>query len=369
MHATCRSPVTVRFYCIIRRDRDKIEWIPTNTPQNRFGCPMSNISSTIGQATEIRMSATKNPLTPELCRTFVLLVRSNGSVTATARQLELNEASISKRIRPLVHGSQPHLPRPWLEKRGKKFHLTAEGRIMLPAAEEHAERWHQFESFASAGRTGGLTVACGQEAAGGIVLSAATSFRKQHPKASFRIAVVRGRQRIEGVANGLYDLALVPHPPVAVREIARREVIIEPLIDDELGLACAIKSEWGKMFTESDAEIGVAELTRWPLVLPESDSAIRKQWDERVRRHESAESPRVAIEVGGWRVLLGYVLAGFGVGLLPRSVAVEAGAKVRWRPLTPTLRPANRVYTVRLPTSAANECAESFLRVLESAKG
>src|ERR1019366_5739408 len=116
------------------------------------------------------MSEASNPLSPGLCRTFVLLIKHDGSVTRTALELGLNKASISKQIRPLVHGTPPWLPRPWLTKEGKRFVLTDEGRVMLPTAKELSERWGQFASFASAGNTPGLTVACGQESAGTIVL-------------------------------------------------------------------------------------------------------------------------------------------------------------------------------------------------------
>jgi DNA-binding transcriptional LysR family regulator len=310
------------------------------------------------------MNEQYNPLTPELCRTFVTLAGLDGSVTKTARELGLNEASVSKRIRPLVHGAAPHMPRPWLEKNGKRFFLTDEGRAMLPAATEQAQRWRQFTAFAAAGRMPGLTVACGQEAAGGVLLQAATAFRKSHPQAVLRIAVVRGRRRIEGVANGLYDLAVVTLAPVAVREIARREVVIATLSDDELMLACAAKSPWAQHFVNAARPLPVAEFIDWPLVLPEADSPIRKQWDERVGRQESDKPPQVVLEIGGWHVLLGYVLAGFGVGLLPRSVVAGAGAKLRARPLPEILRPANRLYTVQLPKPANANLVSVFLDAL-----
>ncbi|HZZ79843.1 MAG TPA: LysR family transcriptional regulator [Gemmataceae bacterium] len=309
------------------------------------------------------MLETHSPLTPELCRTFVLLARFDGSVKATARELGLNVASISKRIRPLLFGMPPHLPRPWLAKRGKRFELTEEGRTMLPAAIEQAERWGQFTSFASAVRLPGITVACGQESAGGIVLEAARRFRRQHPLVNLRIAVVRGRRRIEGIASGAYDLALVTHTPPAIRDIARREVQIDVLSDDELVLACAATSEWAGTFTRADKSIKREELMQWPLVLPETDSPIRKQWDERIRRSQTAAMPQVAIEVGGWRVLLGYVLAGFGVGLLPRSLAEQARDRLHWRPLIETLRPVNRVYAVR-PILPTNLLADAFFNTL-----
>jgi DNA-binding transcriptional LysR family regulator len=312
------------------------------------------------------MTSTNAALTPELCRTFVALAQHEGSVTAAARELGASETSVSKRIRPLVRGFPPFLPRPWLIKRGKRFHLTDEGRAVLPLAAEQAERWRQFTAFAAAGRMPGMTVACGQEAAGGVVLKAATTFRQQNPQSVFRIAVVRGSRRIEGVANGLYDIALVTHSPAAVREIARRDVIVEQVSDDELVLACAAKSPWYGGFVDIRRPVTLEELLQWPLALPEPDAAVRRQWDERMRRHQLTGPPTVAIEVGGWRTILGYVLAGFGVGMLPKSLAQEAGPKLKSRPLPDNLRPMNRLYSVRLPESANPELLESFCRCLVS---
>ena len=295
------------------------------------------------------MAAPRPVLSPELCRTFVALVRLDGSVTATARELGLNEASVSKRLRPLARGSPPAVPRPWLAKRGKRFVTTDEGRRMLPAATEAAAGWDRFAALAAADREPGVTVACGHEAAGGVVLAAAARFRREHPAAAVRVVVARGRARVEGVAVGRFDLALVTDAPAAVREVARRPVLVEPLAEDELVAACAARSDWAAAFADAARPVTAAEALGWTLVLPERDSAVRRRWDELLRRRVPTAAPRVAVEAGGWRVLAGYVAAGFGVGLLPRSVAAGLGARVKVRPLAADLRPSNRVYVVRLP--------------------
>ncbi len=228
------------------------------------------------------MSEPNNPLTPERCRTFVAMERHQGSVTATARELRLNEASVSKRIRPLVRGAPPFLPQPWLLKRGKKFFLTDKGKAMLPVAKEHAEH---------------------------------------------------------------------------------REVRVDLVRDEELGMACGKRSPWSAEFARTNRPVKFDELKAWPLMLPEADSPIRRQWDERLRRQESATMPQVAIEVGGWRVMASCVVACFGVGLLPRDIAADTNGQVHWHPLAESPRPTNRLYAVSLP-KPANELAEVFGRVL-----
>ncbi len=304
------------------------------------------------------MEPTGGVLTPELCRTFAAVARLNGSVTAAARALGVSTASVSKRLRPLVAGSPPHLPRPWLAKAGRRFALTDEGRRMLPAAEEQAERWAGFVVTAAADAGRGVTVACGQETAGGVVLAAAARFRRRHPDVSVRVAVVRGRARIEGVASGRYHLALTSENPATVRERVGRPVAIDTLTDRELVLVAAARGRWADEFTDPARVVDAAEVGRWPLVLPDADAAVRRRWDELLRRRGAAVTP--AIEVGGWRVLLGYVLAGFGVGLLPRAVAASAGARVKTRPLAANIRPTNRLQVVYLPGRPNRELTDAF---------
>jgi DNA-binding transcriptional LysR family regulator len=241
---------------------------------------------------------------------------------------------------------------------------------MLPLATALADTWARLAATATRPREPGLTVACGQEAAGGVVLAAATAFRKVHPGTPLRIAVVRGRQRIEGVAAGYYDLALVTTAKRDIEPIARRDVTVRSLPDDELVLACAAKSAWEPEFKKV-TEVTAARLKDWPLVLPEADAAVRQAWEEKVGR-QSVTLPAPAIEVGGWRVLMGYVLAGFGVGLLPTSVVMAANTgkpNLIARPLAGNIRPANQLRVVTLPAGENAALVKDFDDALGSSAG
>ena len=125
--------------------------------------------------------------TPELLKTFVTLIRVDGSVTRTAELLDINEASVSKRIKPLHEGHAPLLPRPWLEKHGKLFRATEEGRRMLPAAEDQLRRWEHFVEFVDAGRLTQLSVGCGQEAVVGLMFDALKHWRQEYRDLPIRI--------------------------------------------------------------------------------------------------------------------------------------------------------------------------------------
>src|SRR5438105_7454025 len=80
-------------------------------------------------------------ISPELMTTFVTVVRMDGDATKAADVLRINQPSMSKRLAFLQHAGRI-LRRPWLERVGKTWKLTDEGRRALPAVEELIRRYH-----------------------------------------------------------------------------------------------------------------------------------------------------------------------------------------------------------------------------------
>ena len=78
-------------------------------------------------------------ISPELMTTFVTVVRTEGDATRAAELLNINQPSMSKRLAFLQHAGRI-LRRPWLERVGKTWRLTEEGRRVLPAVEELVHR-------------------------------------------------------------------------------------------------------------------------------------------------------------------------------------------------------------------------------------
>src|SRR5262245_47486575 len=126
-------------------------------------------------------------LSPELLQTFVVLVSHDGDAVAAATALGINQPSMSKRLAQLQHAGKV-LRRPWLERRGRTWVLTDEGRRVLPSVEELVHRYDQLRQFADAAAPTGLAVACGQDAAGGVVLAAVRRFRSAYPDHPVRVA-------------------------------------------------------------------------------------------------------------------------------------------------------------------------------------
>lgn len=262
-------------------------------------------------------------LSPELLQTFVAVVAHDGDAVAAAEDLGINQPSMSKRLAQLQHAGRV-LRRPWLERRGKTWVPTEEGRRVLPSAEDLVHRYEQLRKFADAAVPPGLSVACGQDAAGGLMLAAVRRFRAAFPEHPVRVTSPRGPVRIEGVASGLYELALVTHTPTQIHEIARRKLHVEDLYADPLVLAAAPSAPFAEAFGKLvEGRIRAKTLAAFPLVLPEPCSGLRQEFEVKLREGGFAGAVHAVVETGGWAVALEYVREGFGVGLLPRSVAAK----------------------------------------------
>jgi DNA-binding transcriptional LysR family regulator len=274
--------------------------------------------------------------------TFVTLIHKEGDAAGAAEELGINQPSMSKRLAFLQHSGRI-LKRPWLERQGKQWRATSEGRRVLPAVEELLRRYEQLTTFVEAAAHPGLAVACGQEALTGILLPAVQRFRREHPEIRVRLATPRGEKRIEGVANGLFDLALVADDADRVRVTARRPLVVEELLDDPLVLAYPENSPWAEVFEKlPEKNVSGRMLVGLPLVLQEHDAAIREQFETKCREAGVWRQIEVAAEVSGWRAVLACVEAGLGTGLLPRSLAAR-NTRLMVRTLQASLTPPNRV--------------------------
>lgn len=311
-------------------------------------------------------------LTPELLRTFVTLIQCDGSVSRTAEALGINEASVSKRIKPLhSSGTGPRVGRLlWLRKVGKTFFPTDEGTAMYDMAIDQLRRWELFTAIATTERLPLVTFACGQEAVTGFVRDAVKQFHTSTPNVMLRLSTQRGRDRILGVAGGQFDLAVVGHDPNSIQRLARRDLHIEDLFPDPLMLACSQRGTGATQFKQGgEGPVAPDEMRELPLILPEVDSGIRQELSRHLEKAGVSVLPGVRCEVGGWGVILQFVQDGLGIGLLPRSVIQRASSKLLSRPLDGKALPLrNTSRLIARPRSSGglelSEYGERFLNVL-----
>lgn len=294
-------------------------------------------------------------LSLELLETFVALADNDGDATQAAETLGINQPSVSKRLSALRRLTSVRIGQPWLMRTGKRWRLTPEGQRVRIVVADMVQRYEQLDRFVASGSESGpiVSIACGQQAVNGFVRSAVEQFLRETPQSRVRLSTVRGRLRIEGVAAGQFDLAIVTDSPGAIRKYARREMFIENLFDDHFVLAAhaPATTDWGRRWRDLsvDKPVAAAELLDLPFILPEPDSSRRAQFDDWCYRATRAtqKTLNVKLEVGGWQTILEFAESGLGIGLVPQS-AVElfrqrSRCRLTIRPLDPGEFPPDAV--------------------------
>jgi LysR family positive regulator for ilvC len=309
----------------------------------------------------------------ELLETFVAIAKLEGNAAAAAKQLEISQPSISKRLAALRRATSEPDGQAWLLLKGRRWKLTAEGQRVQGVVTDLVHRYAELERFVSSDRQSRsfVSIACGQEGASGFVKAAIERLIKDQPNARIRISTPRGKVRIEGVAGGQFDLAVVTDSPATIRQIARVDLHIHNLFDDQFVLVAnpAAKSGWAEKWNAlpTDRPIMAKELVAFPFILPEPDASRRRQFDEWSFR-ASAQPFDVILETGGWQTILEYTNSGLGVGLVTLSslegFQSRRATKLNYRLLSTKEFPPDAVRLIARKAHGKNEP-----ELTEAAKG
>jgi len=275
----------------------------------------------------------------DLLQTFLRLVRNEGDASTTAEELDINQPSMSKRLRYLQHAGDP-LPRPWLVRKGKKWELTDEGRRVLPAVREIVHRYEQLTQFIDKPAEKQLRFACGQADVLGFVKQAVQHYRRRSPEVALRVSTLRGADRIEGVASGSLDLACVAYEEADILTIARRPLYVEPILKDRFVLVCSERSRLAADFEKLNKKsVSLQAFSKLRLILPERNSSARRLLDSGFRNHGvRPDELNILLEIGGWSAIISYVHSGIGVGIVSER-AVRNEKKLIMRTLDPAKFP------------------------------
>jgi DNA-binding transcriptional LysR family regulator len=267
-------------------------------------------------------------LSIELLRTFLLLIDGDGNAGKTADALGINQPSMSKRLNRLQFPGKT-LEKPWLSRAGKTWRPTEEGKRMLPAVREVLRRYRELHTFATNQESDRREVqfACGRQAATRFVRRAARRFWKEHPDIHLRVSTLSGPARVEGVANGLLDLATVAHDEKQIREMARRDLHIETLFKDRLALVCHPRCRWAKAFRRLPKfKVKPRALGGFPLLLPAAEAGVRTMFDEVLAKCRMLDKLDIRLEVSSWTAIMAYASDKLGVGMVSESAVPKPSA-------------------------------------------
>ena len=260
----------------------------------------------------------------EALETFVMIADLDGDAATAAERLGITQPSISKRLASLRRATSEPDGEPWLLLKGKRWLVTAEGQRVREVVSHLVQRYRLVEQFVGRESRGRpfVSIACGQQAAPGFVKTAVEKFLKDDPDCQLRLSTPRGRARIEGVAGGKFDLAVVTDSPSAIRQIARVDLYVESLFEDRFVLVAnpSTRAAWSEQWhaLPTDRPVVAKDLVGLPFVLPEPDAGRRAQFDEWMHR-ATGRAVDVVLETGGWSTILDFALGGSGVGFLTQS--------------------------------------------------
>jgi DNA-binding transcriptional LysR family regulator len=260
----------------------------------------------------------------ELLQTFVLIAEHDGDAAEAGRILGISQPSMSRRISALRERAAELGGQPWLLLKGKKWLVTSEGQRVLGVVTDLLRRVEQAKRFiAETGKAPPvLSVACDQGQAVGLVGKAVEAFLRQPQNPRVRLAAPASKARIEGVAAGNFDFALVTEDPVTIFEYARVELYVEELYQDRF-LAVTKPSyfpDWRKHWEglPTRRHLRATDLVGVPLVLTESGSRHRRLIEDWYHR-EVGLAPEIAVEVDSTEAVLRFALAGTGVGIVTKQ--------------------------------------------------
>jgi DNA-binding transcriptional LysR family regulator len=250
----------------------------------------------------------------------LLAFSEQGEGKAVARSLGIDASGVSRRLRQFQKSGL-------LAKAGPGLTLTERGRQALPAVRELLRQYDQLARWLvereSAPRE--LSIATGSSGAAYYLPPVLALLKKRRPDWSVRGHVCRGRDRIRGVADGSFDLAVVSHDTDQVQAAAGATggegvVEVEHLVDHRLCLLAGRNTPAGVTlgrFLESQAA-PLSCLAEFELVGLDARSGLRRQIEQRLRA--DGRALRFGPDAGGWQAAREYARHGLGVALIPLSM-------------------------------------------------
>lgn len=310
-------------------------------------------------------------LTLDMMETFITVVECGGNASLAALRLNINQPSMSKRLSVLQHSNED-VRFPLLERHGKEWRMTEEGQRNLTAIKQIVRLAQALQSDQRdrIQMLPNVSVACGEAAAASFVLDAVQEFRRSSGGKTMRVGTMPGAQRIIGVSNGVYDFAIVARRREEISQIAQRELYMEQIYEDPWVLICGdqapepMRSQFRSLV---DGKVTLQDLDCIPLIVPEDDAGLKAELAGGANANDDPHPSRInyLLEGGSWSVVVNYVRAGLGVGIIGQSAVVGATQLMRPKRFAEnSLRvPKNRLICRRKLESDAPDLTEDAERM------
>ncbi len=246
---------------------------------------------------------------------YFVHVAELGSFSKAAMVLNIAQPALSRQVRSL----ETDLRETLLLRNGRGVVLTEAGQrlfehgVAILQQVQHAREDMGAQRDEPVGRiTIGLPPTIGRQ----LTLPLIDGFRRRLPKA--RLAIVEGLSShiVEWIATGRVDVGLMYNPE------AQPALEISPILEEPLYLVSPAPAG-GKGKREPAGPLPLAELSGFPLVMPERSHAIRKLVETQAAL--TGLKLEIAWEVSSVASIIDLVCAGYGHAVLTESAVATSG--------------------------------------------
>ncbi|MGW1073509.1 LysR family transcriptional regulator [Streptomyces sp. NPDC002537] len=248
-------------------------------------------------------------------------VVTSGSVTAAAANLGYTPSAVSQQVAALEKQAGTAL----LERVGRGVRPTAAGRLLTEHADIIGRKLTEAETALAdlrAGRTGRLAVRYFATVGASLVVPALARLRRDHPGVRIDLKLSDPDDPLYEVEQGLADLGTVVRP----RERMREGVRLVHLTDDAF---CAVLPVDHRL--AGRAAVDLADLADDPWVASETPGPCLDPVLDACAA--AGFSPNFAVESGDYATAQGFVAAGLGIGMMPRTSLANHHPGVVVRPV------------------------------------
>ncbi|TMC09529.1 MAG: LysR family transcriptional regulator [Chloroflexi bacterium] len=294
-------------------------------------------------------------------RYFVTVVR-DGTFTKAAERLYITQPSLSEQIRKL----ETELGSPLFQRLGRRLALTSAGESLLPHAEKVMFELEQARARVQEVRglrRGRLSIGVLPSVSARLLPKFLAEFRHQHPGIEVSLREENDSVEFEQMVHeGVLDLAIVRLPA------RRNDLEVEFLVREPLVMVAPPGHRLG-----DKRSVALAELANESFVTMKPGHGLRECLQKFCR--QAGFDPRIVFEAGHLGSVIGLVLAGVGITVVPRMAAGLEGRRIRvrdsfayrdlgviWRQGQP-LSPPARIFLDMMRRSADVEVRDGRQRV------
>ena len=287
------------------------------------------------------------------CRYFVAVVDAK-SITSAARKLHVVQSAVSHQIARL----EEELNTTLLERTRSGVVPTEAGRLLYvhaQAALKHAQAAHEAIRALHDEVRGTVTIGLPSSTAAVLAVPLLKEVRARLPHVLLSVSEGLGNALAEELARGGIDLSIL-FEDEPLRGFKRL-----PLVKERLHFVCALPQ--AKAALAGQASMTLAEVARWPLILPPQSNSVRTLVDREAQRRDVQLS--VVGELSGVKTILDAVEAGIAGAVM---MAANVGTLARRKNLvvipirTPVIeRTASLFQSEHFPPTPASDAVRALL--------